>query len=131
MLSKFNKLLHFKYKKINSLLPILFDIFMLFKEYFMLTKYYGLLYFEDKKVIPSYFTPFLLLFTSKMHTIKALCNKADTSEHERQKLTSLSNVKNSYYNKSNTDLHFQYCWFGPECKGTSPTTQKTQKSNNY
>lgn len=65
MLSKFNKLLHFKYKKINSLLPILFDIFMLFKEYFMLTKYYGLLYFEDKKVIPSYFTPFFIIIYFK------------------------------------------------------------------
>lgn len=35
-------------------------------------------------------------------------------------------MKNSYYNKSNTDLHFQHCWFGPEFEGTSPTTQNTK-----
>lgn len=69
---------------------------------------------------------FIIFFNPKSHTIKALCRKTDKSEHERQKLTSLSNVKNSYYNKRNTDLHFQYCWFGPEFKGTSPTTQNTK-----
>jgi len=133
MLSKCIELLYSKYKKIIPYYPFYFIFFIEFNLLLYLIFYFIQRILCLQSTMDSYITPFIyyslfyyLIFYSISHTIKALFNKTNTSEHERQKLTSLSNVKNSYYSKSNTDLHFQYCWFGPEFKGTSPTTQNTK-----